>query len=90
MNSFFSISLSITKDGIEALYNLCEGDMRKIVNMLQSIDISLKGKIHEILEIDAGYVYKLTGNATPEDIKEICKVMMNEDLTIAYESLHTK
>lgn len=37
-NSSFSIfwwRLNLTDEAIEALYKLCEGDMRKIVNMLQ-------------------------------------------------------
>ena len=33
--SFYLFRLNLTDEAIEALYKLCEGDMRKIVNMLQ-------------------------------------------------------
>jgi len=33
--SIFYKRLNLTEEAIEALYKLCEGDMRKIVNMLQ-------------------------------------------------------
>lgn len=35
-------NLNISEDGIESIFKLSEGDMRKVVNMLQSISISKK------------------------------------------------
>lgn len=31
--------LNISDDGIEAVFKLCQGDMRRVVNMLQSLSM---------------------------------------------------
>ena len=36
-------NLDIDESGLKAIFKLCDGDMRKIVNMLQSISISVSG-----------------------------------------------
>ena len=33
----------VENDAYEAIFKLCDGDMRKIVNMLQAIKISIDG-----------------------------------------------
>ena len=91
--------MNLTDEAIEALYKLCEGDMRKIVNMLQvlffflnlcknlfyqSLHISL-GKNSKDLLIEGEYVYKLTANASPVEIEKIMSILLNEDLEKAYE-----
>lgn len=34
-NYFIIFSLNISRDGVNAIFNLCDGDMRRIVNMIQ-------------------------------------------------------
>ncbi len=33
-NYFIIFSLNISRDGVNAIFNLCDGDMRRIVNMI--------------------------------------------------------
>lgn len=68
MNRIYEIcdneGLKYNTDGLEAAFKLCEGDMRKVVNMLQSLALSSKTKNQDLI-IDANYIYDFTGNATP-------------------------
>lgn len=34
-------NILINEDAVKAAFNLCEGDMRRVVNMLQSLSLSL-------------------------------------------------
>ena len=52
--------LRISKDGIEAVFKLCQGDMRRVVNMLQSLSM-----IDNQSEISSERVYEFTGNPSP-------------------------
>lgn len=54
-------SLSISDEGIQAVFRLCAGDMRRVVNMLQSLSMMNKVDI-----IEAQTVYDFTGNPSPK------------------------
>jgi len=58
-------NLNITDKGIESIFELCEGDMRKVVNMLQSVSVYNKGNAEENQKIDENFIYELVSCATP-------------------------
>ncbi len=68
-------NLHVTKDAIEALYYISEGDLRKVINTLQGAAFISK-------KIDEHVVYKIAGKATPEELKQL--------LSIAYEGKFTE
>lgn len=59
---------------IEATFKLCDGDMRRIVNMLQSLHMSSHGSEQSL--ITAEKVYQFTGMADPKYIEEILSVLL--------------
>lgn len=66
---------------------ICQGDMRKIVNMLQSIHITLKSggtDTDNNEEIGRNYIFKMTGYPHPEEIDNIFNILMNDDVMVAY------
>eukprot|EP01130_Rhizamoeba_saxonica_P015978 TRINITY_DN7299_c0_g1_i1.p1 TRINITY_DN7299_c0_g1~~TRINITY_DN7299_c0_g1_i1.p1 ORF type:complete len:338 (+),score=64.98 TRINITY_DN7299_c0_g1_i1:32-1015(+) len=70
-----------TEGGIKALINLAEGDMRKIINVLQSTNMSF-GVVNEV------NVYKTTGNPNPEDIHSMLQVMLQKDYNEAFQYVY--
>jgi len=84
-------NLNVTDDGIECIFKLAEGDMRKVVNMLQSISISRGNKqgIITTQNIDSNFVYELTGNLHPDDIKIIIDTLMNADLQLGFATIQS-
>lgn len=61
---------TFTEDGLIAAYDLSRGDLRLCLNILQSCMMSFN-------EISKECVYKVTGNATPEEVAEIVRVMIS-------------
>jgi replication factor C small subunit len=61
--------LTLTKDAVEAIVYVAQGDMRKAINALQGAAIIGK-------EIEAGRIYEITSSARPEEIRELLKVCM--------------
>lgn len=80
-------NLNITPKGIESIFELCEGDMRKVVNMLQSVSVYNKGNAEENQKIDENFIYELVSCATPSDIDFILKILFNENVPIAYQKI---
>ncbi len=72
--------LQIAEKTIDALYEVCEGDMRRMVNMLQSC-AALDKKITE----DA--VYELAGAVKPKEIKDALLIALKGDFLNAREKL---
>lgn len=72
--------LHITEKTIDALYEVCEGDMRRMVTMLQSCSV-LDNKITEKA------VYDLAGTVHPKEIKDALLIAMNGDFVKAREKL---
>jgi replication factor C subunit 3/5 len=72
--------LNVTEDGKEALYNLSGGDMRKILNILQSTSLAFD-IIYE------KNVYACVGQPDPHIIKQILKVLLGETIEHAIESM---
>lgn len=56
-------NLKADADGIKAIYEVCEGDMRKAINLLQASSA--------LGEVTRAVVYEVASRAKPQDIKEI-------------------
>ncbi len=74
--------IQLSEDGkIAILYN-CGGDMRRAINILQTA-ATLGGKI------EANTVYKVTGKARPEEIRNMLNTAINGKFLEALEKLET-
>ncbi|RME80054.1 MAG: replication factor C small subunit [Methanobacteriota archaeon] len=67
--------IEVTKDGVEALYYISDGDMRRAINALQGAAFISK-------KIDGDLVYRVASRARPKEIDEI--------INFAYEGKFTK
>lgn len=73
--------LKVTEDGKKALIKLANGDMRKVLNVLQSTWMAHKNVTEE-------NVYLCVGHPTPSDIKTIINWLMSVDsFQECYESI---
>lgn len=70
--------LTATEDGKEALYNLSGGDMRKILNVLQSTSLAFD-------VVNEKHVYACVGQPDPHVIKRILQILLNETIEVAIE-----
>ncbi len=75
-------TLKVKEDGIDAVLYLCEGDLRKAINLLQSA--SAFGK-----EITEEVIYQVGGTARPEEIREIISTAIEGDFIKARDMLRT-
>lgn len=73
-------SVKITDDGRKALLNLCKGDMRRVLNVMQACH-SGYGKVDE----DA--VYECTGSPHPKQIEQIVESMMNDEFQTSFKRI---
>lgn len=62
----------------EAIVGLSGGDMRKVLNILESCCLSYK-------EISLSKIYEVTGRPSPTDIDTIFNTLTNENFTNAFE-----
>lgn len=72
-------SVSATEDGIKALIDLAQGDMRKVLNILQSTSTAF-GEVNET------NVYLCCGHPQKKDIQEILSWLLNDNFTSIYQS----
>ncbi|MFH4978042.1 hypothetical protein AB6A40_004751 [Gnathostoma spinigerum] len=70
-------SLTMTKDGQKALLHLSQGDMRRVVNVLQSTAMAFD-------KITAHNVYLCVGQPTPSDAENIMKILLNDSIELAF------
>lgn len=73
--------INITEDGKTALIELSQGDMRKVINILQSTAMAF-----EI--VNEQNVYTCVGHPLKSDIKKIVTWLLNEDFVIAYQNIN--
>jgi len=64
--------LDVTDGGKDALLSLSNGDMRRVLNVLQAASMSFQ-------KIDSRAVYLCTGNPLPEDVQSILDWLLNDD-----------
>jgi replication factor C small subunit len=74
--------VKLSKDGINAILYNCGGDMRRAINILQTA-ATLKE------EIDADTVYKVTGKARPEEIRNLLKSALSGKFLDAIQQIET-
>ena len=72
--------MDITDDGRQALISLAQGDMRKVLNVLQSTHMA-HGRVTE------DSVYTCVGHPLKSDITNIVKWLLNDDFTTAFRSI---
>ncbi|KAF2074472.1 hypothetical protein CYY_004217 [Polysphondylium violaceum] len=72
--------VNVTKDGLESILVLGEGDMRKCLNILQSVSMTSK-------VIDKESIYRCTGYPMQEDIALMVDWLLNEEYASAYKNI---
>ena len=72
--------VKLTTEGVDAIFEVCGGDLRKAINTLQSA--ASLGK-----PVDAKVVYSVTGKASPADVQKMLKVAMDGDFMEARKQL---
>jgi len=72
--------VELLEEGLEAIYEVCGGDLRRAINTLQAA--ASLGK-----PITAEVVYSVVGHANPADVQEMIKIALNGDFVKAREKL---
>jgi len=73
-------NIKILDEGFNAIFEVCEGDLRRATNTLQAA--ASLGKV-----IDAENVYSVIGRANPADVKEMITLAMKGDFIGARQKL---
>jgi replication factor C small subunit len=72
--------VELLDDGLDAIYEICGGDLRKAINTLQAA--ASLGK-----PVTAEVVYSVVGHANPADVREMIKIAMKGDFIKARDKL---
>jgi replication factor C small subunit len=72
--------VKLSGEGLEAIFEVCGGDLRRAINTLQA-SASL-GK-----PVDAKVIYSITGKASPADVQKMVKIAMEGDFIEARKQL---
>ena len=72
--------VKLTPEGLDAIFEVCGGDLRRAINTLQSA--ASLGK-----PVDSKVVYSVTGKANPADVQKMLKVAMDGDFVEARKQL---
>jgi replication factor C small subunit len=72
--------VKLTAEGLDAIFEVCGGDLRRAINTLQSAASLDK-------PIDAKVVYSITGKASPADVQKMLKVAIGGDFVEARKQL---
>ncbi len=72
--------VKLVPEGLDAIFEVCGGDLRRAINTLQSA--ASLGK-----PVDAKVVYSITGKASPADVQKMLKVAMDGDFMEARKQL---
>ncbi|CAH1278333.1 unnamed protein product [Diabrotica balteata] len=72
--------VSVTEDGKKALLTLANGDMRKVLNVLQSTWLAYK-------QVTEDNVYTCVGHPLRTDIESIVKWLLNENFKTTYNNI---
>ncbi len=74
--------VKVTEDGLEAIWEESEGDLRKAINVLQAA-AALGGVVTEDV------VYDVLGKVTPSEVREMIKLALSGDFIRARDKLRT-
>jgi replication factor C small subunit len=72
--------VNLTKDGLEAVYDVCSGDLRRATNSLQAAASLEK-------PVNSETVYSVVGRANPADVHAMIKTAMEGDFVEARRKL---
>jgi replication factor C small subunit len=72
--------VKLSNEGLEAMFEVCGGDLRRAINTLQAA--ASMGK-----PVDAKLVYSITGKASPADVQKMLKVAIDGDFAEARKQL---
>ncbi|MFH1209553.1 MAG: replication factor C small subunit [archaeon] len=72
--------LKIDKDAIDALYEISEGDVRRLENVLQSCSVMSK-------KITQDLIYEIVSAAKPKEIKQVLELCINKNFVRARDLL---
>jgi replication factor C subunit 3/5 len=75
-------NIKITDDGRRAVHELSQGDMRRVVNLLQSCFMSYHGET-----IDEKKVYQCCGHPLKSDINQMVELLLKSDIKTAYKGI---
>ncbi|KAL3278810.1 hypothetical protein HHI36_016332 [Cryptolaemus montrouzieri] len=73
-------NVKISEDGKQALLQLANGDMRKVLNVLQSTWLAYN-------DVTEDNVYSCVGHPLKRDVENIVKWLLNESFNICYKSI---
>ena len=73
-------NVKLLDDGLDAVFEVCSGDLRKAINTLQAAASLNK-------PVDAKIVYSIAGRAHPADVRELINIAMNGNFTEARKKL---
>ncbi|VDK57873.1 unnamed protein product [Anisakis simplex] len=73
-------SLEMTEDGENALLKLSEGDMRRVLNILQSTAMAFP-------KVDERSVYLCVGQPLPSQIEQILRILLNDSFEDAFTKI---
>lgn len=74
-------SVNVTESGKQAILQLAGGDLRRVLNLLQSAHMAYP-------LVDEQAVYLTAGAAVPAVIEQMLQALLNESFDAAYESIH--
>ncbi|MDH7477171.1 MAG: replication factor C small subunit [Candidatus Bathyarchaeota archaeon] len=72
--------VKLLKDGLEAIFEVCGGDLRKAINTMQAAASLNK-------PVDAKVVYSIAGRANPADVQKMIETAMKGDFLEARKQL---
>jgi replication factor C small subunit len=72
--------VKLLKDGLEAIFEVCGGDLRKAINTLQAAASLNK-------PVDSKVVYSIAGRANPADVQKMIETAMKGDFLEARKQL---
>lgn len=74
--------VNITQSGKNAILQLAGGDLRRVLNLLQSSHLAFR-------HIDEREVYLTAGAVLPETIQSILNILLNSSFNDCYNSIST-
>ena len=73
-------NVKLSDEGLEAIFEVCGGDLRRAINTLQAAASLSK-------PVDAKVVYSITGKASPADVQKMLKTAISGDFLEARKQL---
>lgn len=80
-------NVKLSEDGLQALLDVGKGDMRRILNVLQSCHMASQAT--GSFSVDADAVYSNTGAPHPNDIAGVWRWLQDDDFNTCHSKLHS-